>query len=78
MITLLAVVIALDGADKATVSVNADSLERVFHIGHTEIGLLVSATSLACALATLPAGVLTDRITRTRLLAAGIVLGRSP
>ncbi|WP_329140797.1 MFS transporter [Streptomyces sp. NBC_00670] len=74
VITLLAMVIALDGADKATISVNADSLEQVFGLNHTHIGLLVSATSLAGALATLPAGVLTDRTTRTRLLAGSIVL----
>ncbi|WP_051707495.1 MULTISPECIES: MFS transporter [unclassified Streptomyces] len=74
VITLLAMVIALDGADKATVSVNADNLEQTFGLNHTHIGLLVSATSLAGALATLPAGVLTDRTTRTRLLAGSIVL----
>ncbi|MFR0354886.1 MFS transporter [Streptomyces sediminimaris] len=74
VVLLLALVIALDGADKATVSVNAGALEQVFGIGHTGIGLLVSATSLAGALATLPVGILTDRVNRTRLLSVSIVL----
>ncbi|MCX3063042.1 MFS transporter [Streptomyces beihaiensis] len=74
VVLLLSLVIALDGADKATVSVNAGSLEQLFGIGHTRIGLLVSVTSLAGAAATLPAGVLTDRVTRTRLLAFSMIL----
>lgn len=74
VVLLLGMVIALDGADKATVSVNADSLEQVFGIGPTAIGLLVSATSLAGGVATVPAGILTDRVTRTRLLGISVIL----
>ncbi len=74
VIVLLAAVIALDGADKATVSVNAGSVERVFDVGHTGIGLLISLTSLSGAVFTLPAGVLTDRVDRTRLLAGSVIL----
>ncbi|MHC3474859.1 MFS transporter [Streptomyces sp. 7R007] len=74
VVVLLALVVALDGADKAAISVNAGTLEQVFGVGHTGIGLLVSATSLAGAVATLPCGVLTDRVTRTRLLAGSMVL----
>ncbi|RVU17589.1 MFS transporter [Streptomyces antnestii] len=74
VVLLLSFVIALDGADKATVAVNADSLEHAFSIGPTQIGLLISATALASAVATLPTGVLTDRVTRTRLLSISVIL----
>jgi predicted MFS family arabinose efflux permease len=74
VVTLLAAVVGLDGADKATVSVNAGSIEAVFGVNHAAIGLLVSTTSLVGALFTLPVGVLTDRVNRTRLLSGSIVL----
>jgi predicted MFS family arabinose efflux permease len=74
VVALLAAVVGLDGADKATVAVNAGSIETVFGVGHAAIGLLVSVTSLLGALFTLPVGVLTDRVNRTRLLGGSIVL----
>ncbi|MFF8996288.1 MFS transporter [Streptomyces sp. NPDC014983] len=73
-IVLLACVISLDGADKGTLAVNARSLEQVFGIGHTSLGLLASITSLTGAVFTLPVGVLTDRVVRVRLLGGSIVL----
>jgi len=69
---VLAAVLALNGADLATVSATADNLEPAFHIGTTAIGLLVTVVALGGAVFTLPAGVLTDRVRRTRLLAAGV------
>ncbi|MEU0216766.1 MFS transporter [Streptomyces sp. NPDC006265] len=74
IVGLLAAVIALDGADKATVSINAGSIESVFGVGHTKVGLLISLTALSGAVFTLPAGVLTDRVDRTRLLTGSILL----
>ncbi|MFE3639082.1 MFS transporter [Streptomyces sp. NPDC059168] len=73
-IALLAAVVSLDGADKGTLAVNARSLEHVFGVGHTSLGLLASITSLSGALFTLPVGVLTDRVVRVRLLGGSIVL----
>lgn len=74
MVAVLAAVLGLSGADLATVSATTDQLEHVFHVGNTEIGLLVSVVSLVGALGTLPVGVLTDRSRRTRLLAVSIVV----
>lgn len=74
VVLLLAAVVGLDGADKATISVNAGSIEAVFGVDHAAIGLLVSVTSLVGAVFTLPVGVLTDRVDRTRLLSGSIVL----
>jgi predicted MFS family arabinose efflux permease len=74
VVALLAAVVGLDGADKATISVNAGSIESVFGVDHAAIGLLVSVTSLVGAVFTLPVGVLTDRVNRTRLLGGSILL----
>ena len=69
----LAAVLGVSGADTGTISSTADNLERAFHIGNTQIGLLLAVVSLAGAVFTLPAGVLTDRGSRTRLLALSIL-----
>jgi predicted MFS family arabinose efflux permease len=74
VVALLAAVLGLAGADSATISAVAGNLKAAFGIGNTELGLLVSLTSVAAAVATVPVGVLTDRVDRTRLLAASVVL----
>jgi MFS family permease len=74
VIVLLASVLALAGADAATVGAAAIQLRADLGISNTEIGLLVTVTSLVAAAASLPFGVLADRVTRTRMLAAAIVL----
>jgi len=70
----LAAVLAVSGADTGTISATADNLERSFGIGNTEIGLLLTVVSLTGAAFTIPAGVLTDRTRRTRLLGGSIAL----
>lgn len=45
VILILASVLALDSADKATVGASAVELERSLHIGNTQIGLLVSIST---------------------------------
>src|ERR1700750_3293758 len=74
VILLLAAVLALSSADTATVGAAATSLRPALHIDNTDIGLLVSVTSLVAAAASLPFGVLADRVRRTWTLAAAIVL----
>jgi predicted MFS family arabinose efflux permease len=74
VIALLASVLALEGADLATVGALATELKGAFGVGDAGIGLLVTASILTGAVATLPIGVLTDRVDRTRLLAASIAL----
>jgi predicted MFS family arabinose efflux permease len=73
VIVTLAAVLALDSADKATVGTNATQLEDALHIGRPEIGLLLAASSLVGAVAAIPAGVLADRVRRTRLIAVAVV-----
>jgi MFS family permease len=74
VIVLLACVLALSSADSATVGASAIELRQALHIGNTDIGLLVAVNSLVAAVASLPFGVLADRVRRTRTLGLSIVL----
>ncbi|HZD92377.1 MAG TPA: MFS transporter [Pseudolabrys sp.] len=74
VILVLAAVLALDTADKATVSAVASSLKSAFHISNTEIGILIACTSFAGAVLTLPIGSLVDHINRKRVLLVTIAL----
>lgn len=74
VIVLLASVLALSSADASTVGASAGPLRDALHISNTDIGLLVTVTSLVAALASLPFGVLADRVRRTWVLGAAIVL----
>lgn len=74
VIAILAGVTGLSGADVGTVSATASNLERAFHLSNTDIGLLVTASTLMGAIFTIPVGSLTDRLRRTRLLGLSIVL----
>src|SRR5207248_8876422 len=74
VILVLASVLALASADAATVGASAIQLRHDLHINNTDVGLLVTVTSLVAAAASLPFGVLADRVRRTRLLGGAIVL----
>jgi predicted MFS family arabinose efflux permease len=74
VIVLLASVLALSSADAATVGAAARPLRDALGINNTDIGLLVTVTSLVAAVASLPFGVLADRVRRTWTLGATIVL----
>jgi predicted MFS family arabinose efflux permease len=74
VIVLLAAVLALSSADTSTVGAAAAPLRKSLHISNTDVGLLVTATSLIAAAASLPFGVLADRVRRTRVLGATITL----
>src|ERR1700735_228376 len=60
VIVLFGAVLALNGADTATVGAVAPQLESAFHIGNTKIGLLVAVTLLVGAVFTIPVGLLVD------------------
>jgi predicted MFS family arabinose efflux permease len=74
VIVAFAAVLALDSADLTTLGAVATHVEPAFGIDHTELGLLATVTALVGAVGTLPAGVLADRLTRTRLLGVSILL----
>lgn len=52
----------------------AGKLEYAMHLSNTELGLLVSAPALLGAVATVPIGVLTDRVRRVTLLSVTVVI----
>ncbi|MFZ0973865.1 MAG: MFS transporter, partial [Solirubrobacteraceae bacterium] len=74
VIVLFGAVLALNGADTATVGAVAPQLEASLHIGNTKIGLLVSVSLLVGAVFTIPVGLLVDRFKRMPILCASIVL----
>jgi MFS family permease len=74
VIVLLAAVLALSSADAATVGAAAIQLRKALHIDNTDIGLLVTVSSLVAAAASLPFGVLADRARRTRILGFTVLL----
>jgi MFS family permease len=74
IVVLLACVLALASADTATVGASAVELRRALHINNTDIGLLVSVTSLVAAVFSLPFGVLADRARRTWILGFALVM----
>src|SRR5262245_4821433 len=74
VIVLLAAVLALASADAATVGAAAIQLREDLDVSNTDIGLLVTVTSLVAAAASLPFGVLADRVRRIPMLAGAIVL----
>jgi len=74
VITLFGAVLALSGADSATVGAVAPQLEHALHIGNTKIGLLSSVALLVGAVFTIPVGLMVDRVRRLPLLALSIIL----
>jgi MFS family permease len=74
VIALFGAVLALNGADTATVGAVAPQLERSLHIGNTKIGLLSSVALLVGAVFTIPVGLLVDRFKRLPMLSISIVL----
>jgi len=74
VIVLFGLVLALNGADTATIGAIAPELEKSLKIGTGSIGLLSSVTLLVGAVATIPVGLLVDRIKRIPMLSLSIVL----
>jgi predicted MFS family arabinose efflux permease len=68
IIAVLAAVLAVESSDLGTVSAVSDQLKGAFHLGNTDIGLLLAVVSFVSAAATLPMGVLADRFRRRVLL----------
>jgi MFS family permease len=71
---VLACVLALSSADTATVGASATQLRQALHISNTDIGLLVAVNAVVAAVASIPFGLLADRVRRTRLLGLAIIV----
>lgn len=68
IISVLAAILAVESSDLGTVSAVSGQLKGVFHLGNTDIGLLLAVVSFVSAAVTLPMGVLADRFSRRVLL----------
>jgi len=73
-LVLLAGVLALASANAAAVGAVAPEVRHAFGVSNTAIGVLASAATAAAALATVPFGILVDRLNRTKLLAVSAFL----
>src|SRR5436190_20879110 len=68
VILVLAAVLDLSSEDAATVGAAAAQLRSDLGINNTDVGLLVTVTSIVGALASVPFGNLADRVTRQPIL----------
>ncbi len=73
-IICLAAILALSAADGGTIGAVAPQLRADLGASNTDIGLLTAASSAIAAIASVPAGVLTDRVNRVRLMVASILV----
>ncbi|HEX3824036.1 MAG TPA: MFS transporter [Mycobacteriales bacterium] len=74
VVLVLGAVLALSSADTATVGASATVLRHALHIDNADIGLLVAVNAVVAAIASIPFGVLADRLRRTTTLGLSIVL----
>ncbi|MGH9046414.1 MAG: MFS transporter, partial [Acidimicrobiales bacterium] len=74
VVVLLAAVLGISAADTGAISALAPKLEASLHIGNVQIGLLVTVAGLTAAMGMMPAGWITDRWCRTRLVTGAVCL----
>ncbi len=74
VIVLLACVLGLSSADTATVGASAIQLRQGLGISNSDIGLLVAVTSIVAAGASVPFGILADRLKRIWILGSAVIL----
>ena len=67
-------VLGLDTAQLGTLSAVSDRLKDAFDIGNTQIGLLLAVTAFIGAIATLPMGILADRMRRQTILIVAVLV----
>lgn len=66
--------LGLQSADGGVVGASTVPLKAAFGLHNAQVGLLLTVTTVVGAVAALPAGVLVDRVSRVRVLAAVMVL----
>lgn len=71
---LLLLVFVVDYADRTLISSLGPTLERVYHLNNTQLGLVAAAFSLVAVIVSIPLGMLTDRIRRTLLFAVTLLI----
>lgn len=74
VVALLAAATFVSSIDGSVMAVVAHQVQREFGINDTQIGVLISAFTIALALTTIPIGYLTDRWPRRTILGIGMAL----
>src|SRR5690348_12984484 len=74
LLGLLGAVFVLQAADSSTLGATAPLLETGLGFSHAQIGALASTSAVVGVLATLPVGVLADRVNRVGLLRIVVLL----
>lgn len=74
VIVVFGAVLALSSADSATVGASATPLRHALHISNSDLGLLVGVNCVVAAVASLPFGVIADRMRRKTVLGISILL----
>lgn len=74
VIVLFACLLGLEAADLSAVGAAASQLRDSLHLSNTEFGLLATLPLLSAAVASVPVGVLTDRVRRIPMLTIGVVI----
>lgn len=74
VMTGLLLISVVDYGERTLVGALGPTLQSVFHINNAQLGLLSSASGVVGALATIPLGILADRVNRTALLAISLIL----
>ncbi len=74
LLTLMLLLFVLDFADRTLVGALGPTIKHTFSIDNFQFGLLSAAFVLVGAGATIPIGMLTDRVSRTMVIAIGLVL----
>jgi predicted MFS family arabinose efflux permease len=72
VLSLLVLALTVDYADRMLLGAFGPTIEATFHLDAPGLGVLAAAFGIVGAGATLPVGVLTDRVKRTMLLAASL------
>lgn len=73
-LTLLLLVFVVDYADRTLISSLGPTLQRVYHLNNTQLGLVAAAFSLVAIIVTIPLGMLVDRVRRTLLFAVTLLI----
>jgi predicted MFS family arabinose efflux permease len=74
VLLVLVLILSLDYGDRTLIGALGPTLERTFHSGPADLGILAAAFSFVSAGATIPLGILADRVNRTRLLGISVII----
>src|SRR3954447_12827167 len=73
LLYVLMAVAAVEAADRTILSTVMEDVKRAFGVSDTQLGLLTGAYAVIAALSVLPFGILTDRVSRVKLIAIGLL-----